>query len=195
MSLLSGASVWTNTNSNSNRPIKRQATIGRAGHAAPTGHATKPNEPHIDSDSDSDTEPNETSPSARVNSLLESMAQNDGSGLADFEPIHRPEITVLKTAETPSMQFAANENSLTNKLANYNQTYTAPRIYQGRAPIQSPLADDKIMEKINYMIHLLEEQKHEKTANVLEETILYALLGVFVIFTVDSFTRAGRYVR
>lgn len=174
MSLLSGASVWTNTNSN--HSTRRQATIGRA---------AKPKDPESDS---SDDDQDESSPSARVNSLLETMAQNDGSGLADFEPIQRPEPTV----NAPTVQLAANENQLASKLANYNQTYTAPRIYQGR---QTPVVDDKIMEKINYMIHLLEEQKHEKTANVMEETILYMLLGVFVIFTVDSFTRAGRYVR
>jgi hypothetical protein len=181
MSLLSGASVWTNTNSTT----RRQATIGRT---------AKPKEPDPEPES-SDEEQEEISPSARVNSLLETMAQNDGSGLADFEPIQRPEINVLKNNASASVQFAANENQLATKLANYNQTYTAPRIYQGRPQSQMPVIDDKIMEKINYMIHLLEEQKHEKTANVMEETILYMLLGVFVIFTVDSFTRAGRYVR
>ena len=45
------------------------------------------------------------------------------------------------------------------------------------------------------MIHLLEEQKFEKTANITEEFILYTFLGVFVIFIVDSFTRTGKYVR
>ena len=189
MSLLSGASVWTNTNSN-NSTTRRQATIGRS--AKPKEQPMP--ETDIDNDSDiSDDEQDEISPSARVNSLLATMAQNDGSGLADFVPIQHPEMNVLKN--NPSSQFAANENQLASKLANYNQTYTAPRIYQGRQQSQMPVIDDKIMEKINYMIHLLEEQKHEKTANVMEETILYMLLGVFVIFTVDSFTRAGRYVR
>ena len=51
--------------------------------------------------------------------------------------------------------------------------------------------EDELMKKLNYMIHLLEENKDEKTDNVVEELILYMFLGVFVIFTVDSFTRAG----
>ena len=55
--------------------------------------------------------------------------------------------------------------------------------------------DDKLIEKINYMIHLLEENQVEKTANITEEFLLYLFLGIFVIFTVDSFTRAGKYVR
>jgi hypothetical protein len=45
------------------------------------------------------------------------------------------------------------------------------------------------------MIHLLEEQKDEKTGHIMEELILYSFLGVFMIFIVDSFARAGKYVR
>jgi hypothetical protein len=56
-------------------------------------------------------------------------------------------------------------------------------------------SDNKLMEKINYMIHLLEEQGHEKTNNITEEFILYTFLGVFIIFVVDSFSRVGKYTR
>jgi hypothetical protein len=31
--------------------------------------------------------------------------------------------------------------------------------------------DNKLMEKINYMIHLLENQDNEKTANITEEFV------------------------
>ena len=55
--------------------------------------------------------------------------------------------------------------------------------------------DTQLMEKINYMIHLLEDQQHEKTANITEEFLLYTFMGVFVIFIVDSFARAGKYTR
>ena len=51
------------------------------------------------------------------------------------------------------------------------------------------------MKKLDYMIHLLEEQHDERTGHVTEEVILYSFLGVFVIFVVDSFARAGKYVR
>ena len=54
---------------------------------------------------------------------------------------------------------------------------------------------DELLEKLNYMIHLLEEQQEEKTSNITEELILYLFLGVFVIFVVDSFARAGKYTR
>ena len=54
---------------------------------------------------------------------------------------------------------------------------------------------DELMTKLNYMIHLLEENKDEKTQNVTEELVLYMFLGVFVIFVVDSFAKVGKYTR
>jgi hypothetical protein len=54
---------------------------------------------------------------------------------------------------------------------------------------------DKLLERINYMIHLLENQEYEKTANITEEFILYSFLGIFVIFVLDSFSRTAKYTR
>ena len=54
---------------------------------------------------------------------------------------------------------------------------------------------DQLLEKLNYMIHLLEEQKDEKTGYVMEEIILFSFLGVFIIFIVDSFARVSKYER
>jgi hypothetical protein len=56
-------------------------------------------------------------------------------------------------------------------------------------------APDVLMQKINYMISLLEEQKDEKTNNVTEEFILYSFLGIFIIYIVDAFARSGKYTR
>jgi hypothetical protein len=52
-----------------------------------------------------------------------------------------------------------------------------------------------LLDKLNYMINLLEEQQDEKTNNVTEEVVLYSFLGIFIIFIVDSFARVGKYVR
>lgn len=52
-----------------------------------------------------------------------------------------------------------------------------------------------LIEKLNYMINLLEEQQEQKTGSVTEEVVLYSFLGVFIIFIVDSFARVGKYVR
>jgi hypothetical protein len=52
-----------------------------------------------------------------------------------------------------------------------------------------------LIEKLNYMINLLEEQQDQKTNSVTEEVVLYSFLGVFIIFVVDSFARVGKYTR
>ena len=54
---------------------------------------------------------------------------------------------------------------------------------------------DELIEKLNYIVHMLEEQHNERTDHVAEELVLYCFLGVFIIFIVDSFARAGKYTR
>jgi len=56
-------------------------------------------------------------------------------------------------------------------------------------------SNDVLLKKLNYMINLLEEQQDERTENVTEEVVLYSFLGIFIIFVVDSFAKAGKYVR
>ncbi len=91
---------------------------------------------------------------------------------------------------------------------NDQQQYYNKRVptYTGTAnniPYYSQLANsqnlsgpkDDLMRKLNYVVHMLEEQQDEKTENVTEELVLYMFLGVFVIFVVDSFARVGKYTR
>ena len=184
---------------------KREPTIRRSGAKAPSEESDMP-------ESIAETEENNKVMSSKVAQLLSKLSSNnDGNKLADYEPNYRPELTVTKTdqidmsppspptKEPMTSKYSANDINLAN-LSNYNQTYGSPMVFQKSQPYYAKMGvssggDDKLMEKINYMIHLLEQQQMEKTANVTEEFILYMLLGVFVIFTVDSFTRAGKYVR
>jgi hypothetical protein len=54
---------------------------------------------------------------------------------------------------------------------------------------------NELIEKLNYIIDLLEEQQDYKTNSILEDLILYAFLGIFIIFIVDSFSKSNKYVR
>ena len=86
------------------------------------------------------------------------------------------------------------------KLSNYMQSYDGSNTqpYYAKMGITTPSNEggsDKLMERINYMIHLLENQQHEKTDTITEEFILYIFLGAFVVFVVDSFARTGTYKR
>ena len=75
----------------------------------------------------------------------------------------------------------------------YNKPYyknSSPNVETTNYPSQ-----DVLMQKLNYMITLLEDQQDEKTNNVTEEVVLYSFLGIFIIFVADTFVRAGKYVR
>jgi len=90
----------------------------------------------------------------------------------------------------------------TGHYSNYMKSYdppisrpNQPKPYYSTMGVGTSGGDDKLMEKINYMIHMIEEQQREKTGNITEEFLLYTFLGVFIIFVVDSFARTGRYTR
>lgn len=106
--------------------------------------------------------------------------------------------------DTTDGRFSSNMENSQMAYGNYQRMYDPTTVYYkpnlvatGRSTqpsVQQPM-DSKLMEKINYMIRLLEEQQMEKTSNITEEFILYSFLGVFIIFIVDSFSRSGKYTR
>ena len=84
------------------------------------------------------------------------------------------------------------QKGINSAAADYYQQYI-PTFYNKMS--ESTGGSKELLDKLNYMIHLLEEQQEEKTGHVTEEIILYSFLGVFLIFIVDSFARAGKYMR
>ena len=89
-----------------------------------------------------------------------------------------PQINNSNNREVSNSQYMPNYSNLTNNPAIAHNADT-----------------NGLMKKLNYMIHLLEEQQDEKTENITEELVLYLFLGVFVIFVCDSFTKVGKYKR
>lgn len=77
---------------------------------------------------------------------------------------------------------------------NINDYYKKTVPMYNEASIQH-IERDELLRKLNYMIHLLEEQKNERTGYITEDLILYSFLGIFIIFVLDSFARVGKYVR
>jgi hypothetical protein len=59
----------------------------------------------------------------------------------------------------------------------------------------SGYGNDALLKKLDTILHILEEQHDEKTNYVTEELILYIFLGIFIIYVIDSFVRAGKYIR
>jgi hypothetical protein len=62
-------------------------------------------------------------------------------------------------------------------------------------PVTRGPGPDDLDQKLNYLIELIEQQRGEKTEHVTEEILLYGLVGVFVIYVVDSFVTIGKYRR
>ena len=145
-----------------------------------------------------------------INEGFNDIEDSNESGLANFEPMGNPIITKApddkKEENMPPQvqsddpvsveQFETiNQHELSeNNYKNYMNTYVP---YYTKTANQANLhgSKDQLMKKLNYMIHLLEKQEDEKTSNVTEELVLYMFLGVFTIFCVDSFARAGKYTR
>lgn len=142
----------------------------------------------------------------KVTAFLESMENDDGDDkLENFEPnqtqqMHNPPIPPPVPGQVAR---STGEDAAVDNPAQLSSNLDPETYYKQYVPYYTNVANekdlhrnkDRLIEKLNYMIHLLEEQQNEKTATVTEELILYLFLGVFVIFTVDSFARAGKYTR
>ena len=152
----------------------------------------------------------------KVNDLLEKMTSlktnDDGDYLENFTPLSYPdqdqdqevkvENSILPNDYTMKRRHVTNSNFAADKPPNihsdFNRIYdvtTSKPFYTTGTGLGKDSKNDKITDRLGYIVHLLEQQQNEKTDNVLEECVLYVLLGTFVIFVVDSFSRGGKYIR
>lgn len=144
-----------------------------------------------------------------VNEIIEKMSsiktENDGEYLENFTPLSYPEDneitekTILPNDYTMNRRHITNTNFTADKArdnhSDFNRVYdvsTSKPYYSKSVGIDN---DPKISNRLGYIIHLLEQQQNEKTDYVWEEYTLYILLGTFMIFIVDSFSRGGKYIR
>lgn len=114
--------------------------------------------------------------------------------------------TYLKDIPTTNGNPVSNKmyDSLPSNYANqyYNQFVSAANKGYGSGlgsdnayDTSMSMPKNELIEKLNYIIDLLEEQQDYKTNSILEDLILYAFLGIFIIFIVDSFSKSNKYVR
>lgn len=142
--------------------------------------------------------------------LLNVQEDEDDSGLAnvDFSPPPKPESSgVVRTQEreaalTREEQHPAKPfmNMASEFAAEYKEDDFVPdatSVYNYNYNMTQKPADktNELERKLNYMIHLLEDQKDERVEGITEEIVLYCFLGVFIIFVLDSFAKVGKYVR
>jgi len=125
---------------------------------------------------------------------------NDGDRLTDFviPPSYQSKSVGDATRQAPVYYNNGNTKNSGGSFSgsSFSQSYGTTPYFAAKEP--SPIVNNssnQLMEKLNYMIHLLEEQQKEPTQNIMEEFALYGLLGVFMIYIVDSFARVGKYTR
>jgi len=122
-------------------------------------------------------------------STMTTSSEASGSGQASTTS-YSPDIPT-------SPQGAVSNNTYNDMPSTYaNQYYKQfiPYLNQGSSEIPGQ-PKGELIEKLNYIIDLLEDQQDYKTNSIFEDLILYAFLGIFVIFIVDSFAKSTKYVR
>jgi hypothetical protein len=215
MSLLSTASPWNNDKNTNKKRIPTMRKQYKLNQSQQPSTDSEP--PTIEGLENANEERNN-----KVNKLLDqitSLDSNEENGLSNYEPLARSSVQCKSdhlSSETPSIEIpmpSFAEASIAQKDKHmYNATQSSTsgsdykHIYQpatnfreANKPYYANMGlgkeDDKLMERINYMIHMLENQQHEKTEHITEEFLLYTFLGIFVIYVVDSFSRVGKYTR
>ena len=211
MSLIMTSSSWVS----GDQPKKRVPTIRKT---------MKKTTPTIETDDYDSTETmynnmmidddEQNTRNIKVNELLEKMSSlktnDDGDYLENFTPLSYPEQgqevkvenSILPSDYSMKRRHVTNTNFTADKPSNihsdFNRVYdatTSKPFYTTGTGLGKESKNDKITDRLGYIVHLLEQQQNEKTDNVLEECVLYVLLGTFVIFVVDSFSRGGKYIR
>lgn len=126
-----------------------------------------------------------------MNNLKNSVKEDNNKLLKSnkFEPVYNDVYS--------DMTNNANmENNINSTFSNFSDSYN--KSHYDMFNIQNPTTlenNNTLLSKLDYVIHLLEEQHNERTNHITEELILYLFLGIFIIFVLDSFARASKYVR
>lgn len=209
MSLAMYASDFNNEENNNiqkKREISRNKTIKRRENVKPNPKLESMMKRIHDNEED-DHELSDFQPLHPPNSVGIERLENQSSGL---DMNGESEDNINERIEQQYQQSQQLQQPHLRSRQHIQETFTqlpseyAKQYYQQYVPYYNQSSDDQtpsgvnkddLLTKLNQIIYLLEEQQEEKTGHVTEELILYSFLGIFIIFIVDSFARAGKYVR
>ncbi len=153
-------------------------------------------------------------------SVVDANSDDEDDGLSNYDPSDSARNNVDDPSETNEQRDMLNEglnqqNEFISRQENFQKMHQerkdnlTPYLSELRnyTDYQSPnnnytnenrnvmQTENDLMKKLNYVVHMLEEQQDEKTQSITEELILYTFLGIFVIFVVDSFSKVTKYKR
>jgi hypothetical protein len=223
MSLLNTASPWKGCNTQKRTPSIGKRRTQRSQQPLPEESASSLAADLEEQEDISDqlkmTMETNDERSTAVNDMLNRITADpidSGNGLADFRPVapgpaksksfmdNLADLLPKEGFESDTLRRAAAATAAQPKditldsLSSYTKSYESGGILGKPYYSQSAKtgeASDGVMQKLNYITHMLEDIQMEKTSNITEELILYTFLGVFTIFIVDSFARVGKYHR
>jgi len=129
-----------------------------------------------------------------VSFVLDENDEND-DGLVDFVPANdKPSNTSELVSEIS--EGTASDSFAYENIGFFSDNFNKPRVIENMSENSTSNNNSNSLEvKVNYLIELLEKQNEKKTEYVTEEIVLYLFLGIFIIYTVDSFTRINKYTR
>jgi hypothetical protein len=153
-----------------------------------------------------------------VQELIQNIHSYENGGESDDDDTDNNYVPLAPSNNTIQQQFQTESVPNRNRFAGANSTVLNSKLNPASAKEAFSLQDakalahehmpsmfqastaapenrDVLLQKLDHIISLLEDQHDEKTGHVTEELVLYCFLGVFIIFIVDSFARAGKYVR
>ena len=151
--------------------------------------------------------------SSSLNAIINEIhntSNSDDNELADFKPPSMPksagseriDLRNSNESENSGSEIVADtDNSITPVSYQELKSSQAEDYYKANVPYYTQMSStsftnkDDLINKLDKILALIEEGRDEKTGHVTEEIILYSFIGVFMIFIIDSFARAGKYVR
>lgn len=138
--------------------------------------------------------------SSKVNKMIAEIHADseDNDKFSDYAPTTLPESDINESMHVMNT-YNESDNETLSDVNDPGISNEMNKYYKNSNPYVSNEtsggSSNDLMNKLDNILHILEEQKDDKTGHVAEEVILYSFLGIFMIFICDSFARAGKYVR
>ncbi len=128
--------------------------------------------------------------------LLQQKSKNFENSMSNVNIINN-ELNKMNAIDTNTINNTMyNNNKMNNSYSNLDDSYKSNYDFTNTNQQNGILSNNKeLLGKLDYIVHLLEEQHNEKTNHITEELILYLFLGIFIIFVLDSFARSSKYTR
>ena len=105
--------------------------------------------------------------------------------LDDDDVVDKSNLEMVKENEIYKQFINNYNNSVTKDVYNSNTLNT----------LNNSSGNNELLKRLDKILYLLEEDKNDQNHLITEELILYVFLGVFIIYVLDSFVKAGKYVR